>query len=1323
MPYYLLKKYMNIVEPTKVQPVLHLPQQIFDFSNKSITKIEYVVSKTMISATIYSDRPTCTLSLKARGPLAGRFSIVTWENGAFSLTIANDRYQAHVYKLYHESKKNDRVYSSIASMIDSLIVAALQPTSILFELIQNAKDAPKEDQPIDIEIWQEDDWLVFAHNGREFTDDDVTSLSSAAQSTKTGDVDATGHKGIGFKALFSVSDCVYVLSKRYKFSFQKEHAGWVGQTKQARYPWQIIPIPVEANPLETIDDEKISYAIRLRSSKEAQECQEALKQFSMRPEVCLFIKNIRSITVGATKIFENCSQCIEVSETIDIPDELERANVLPEKFKEAKNVTLSFAFCQDEARALTAKNGCTLYSALPSEENIGLPFYVNASFYLDNSRTKLHTNGKEWNSFLIESIAYSQFVAFINVGAPPEIGRLLVHPDKVRFSCHQERFQEAYRRGFLRAIQSLAFIPTLSGTPLTLKETIFDPFGFVAKFGTDEEKKRLPHPDFQLPKECQETLTPYARYDFATIEKSLNERPITEPKKVAELIGFLYEQQKELPESFKELSIFISDTGKRRSADDIALPLKALGYRFEALNRQFLHREIYEALSATQLEWLNSFFKLAEPELASLILRINNAEDLDDKLAIVVCAFRLWADKKLSEDALKELQKLSIKTSDRFVTVSECYVADIYSPRIGLSRLIQKELLVSAEYASQLEKSELKGFGLFLAKIGVHNFPNGLFFEKVTFQPDKLANEEFVQELLRLPAEENVEQLIRSCKLSSKVYLTTKASQLVIAERCYLPDAFKPEEPMEKALTTLPFVDTARYKGLYREFLLDLGVHESVAIKVVHDIPAIDFVRGGNGRDKTYLRANSKYFAFLDFARYRELGWSGWEVRKLHGYVHFPFAEELKKTDLFWGIVKKYIHALHDADLRYKSCKIAEAKRSPVRFHLQNAVLGSDGAYYDPRHFVSPSHNEMIGGALITAKLPCTFTNQEYEFLGFRTNLTGHEALQVLGTLSERAVELNTKKRWISQLYKWILKDKYLFRTAEEISSNFLSRVRQLESQLTRWFDWFDKAKKERLKKKINEIPALVTKQQEDFKTTVGPFLTSNFTFVLRENLEDQNSIWKPDDISAADFSKLCALFNVSYYPPLSNDELGKRGEDGVYEHLKQRYAPVEETASGFTSAKATVIWHRKFSASLRKEGRVDEANTHLYYECDFTITRKEKPEKRLEVKSSRVNLEGVFSKKELALMNSAKRLDLVYKIYHIRLVHMPVENWTWKKVSQLSGLCTEMSGLKAEAIPLKTEVKDVKISFENIANCPKPFVRQAPATEALQTQGITDLI
>lgn len=1299
---------MSAIQPTKV----HFPQQIFDFSNKSVTKIEYVVSKTLISATIHSDRPACTLSLKTPGPLAGSFTIVSWENGTFSLTLAKDRDQAHVYKLYHESKKNDRVYSSIASMIDSLIVAALQPTSILFELIQNAKDAPKEGQTVDIQIWQEEDFLIFAHNGREFTEDDVTSLSSAAQSTKTGDVDATGHKGIGFKALFSVSDCVYVLSKRYKFSFQKEHTGWVGQTKQARYPWQIIPIPVEKNPLESIDDEKISYAIKLRSAKEVQECQEALLQFSNRPEVCLFIKNISSITVGDTKIFEKRSPCLEVSETIDIPAELERAQVLPDKFKEAKEVTLNFAFCHDEAGALVPKNGCTLYSALPSEENIGLPFYVNASFYLDNSRTKLHTNGKEWNSFLIESIAYSQFVAFINVGAPPEIGRLLVHPDQVRFSCHQELFQEAYRRGFLRAIENLAFIPTLSGTPIKLKETIFDPYCFVKRFGTEEEKKRLPHPNFQLPESCQKTLTPYARYDYDTIEKSLNERPIKEPKKVAELLNFFYEHRKELPESFKELVIFISDTGRRKSSVDIALPLKALGYRFKALNSQFLHHEIYEALSPELLEWVKTFFTLAEPELASLLLRINSADDVADKLSIVVCAFRLWIDQKLSEEALKQLQKLSIKTTDRFSSVSECYIADIYGPRIGLSKLIQKELLTSEEYTSHLEKSEYKGFGMFLAKIGVHNFPNASFFEKVTFQQDKLANEEFVQDLLRLPSEDRVDQIIRDCKLSSKVYLTTKHGQLALADRCYLPDAFKPEEPMEKVLASLPFVEVARYKGLYRGFLLDLGVHESVAIKVIHDIPASDFVRGGFGKDKTYLNAHSKYYSFLEYARYRELGWSGWETKKLHGYVHFPFAEELKKSNIFWLTVKKHIHALHDATLRYKSCMIGEAKRSAVRFHAQKAVLGSDGTYYDPRHFVSPLYNEMIGEALVTAKLPCTFTSQEYELLGFRTSLTGHEALQVLTTLSERSVDLNTKKRWISQLYKWILKDKYLLRSAEEISSILLSRIRDLNSQLNRWFDWYDKAKKERLKLKLNEVPARITKQQEEFQTSAGPFLTSNFTFVAREHLEDQNSIWKPDDISASDFSKLCALFKVTYYPPLSNDELGKRGEDGVYEHLKQRYKPVEETASGFTSAKATVIWHRKFSASLKKEGRIDEANTHLYYECDFTIIRKEKPEKRLEVKSSRVNYEGVFSKKELALMNSAKRLGLVYKIYHIRLVHMPIENWTWKKVSKLCGVRTEISGLKAESTPLKTEVKDVKISFENIIDCPKPFVRSTQAAD-----------
>jgi hypothetical protein len=101
-----------------------------------------------------------------------------------------------------------------------------KPMHFFLELLQNAddsdysdvKDAPK----VDVTVRKKT--VRFDTNEVGFRCGDVEAICSIAQSTKTSKRDAAkaqriGEKGIGFKAVFSVADRVYIQSGHYSFRF------------------------------------------------------------------------------------------------------------------------------------------------------------------------------------------------------------------------------------------------------------------------------------------------------------------------------------------------------------------------------------------------------------------------------------------------------------------------------------------------------------------------------------------------------------------------------------------------------------------------------------------------------------------------------------------------------------------------------------------------------------------------------------------------------------------------------------------------------------------------------------------------------------------------------------------------------------------------------------------------------------------------------------------------------------------------------------------------------------------------------------------------
>jgi hypothetical protein len=86
----------------------------------------------------------------------------------------------------------------------------------IYELLQNAEDAGATQVIFELQPEK----LVCKHNGRPFTMDDVESITSIGETSKTDDPTAIGKFGVGFKAVFSYSSTPEIRSGKFAFAIQ-----------------------------------------------------------------------------------------------------------------------------------------------------------------------------------------------------------------------------------------------------------------------------------------------------------------------------------------------------------------------------------------------------------------------------------------------------------------------------------------------------------------------------------------------------------------------------------------------------------------------------------------------------------------------------------------------------------------------------------------------------------------------------------------------------------------------------------------------------------------------------------------------------------------------------------------------------------------------------------------------------------------------------------------------------------------------------------------------------------------------------------------------
>lgn len=258
--------------------------------------------------------------------------------------------------------------------------------------------------------------------------------------TKKKDLDKTGYKGLGFKAVFGKSDMVMVYSNEeyfrfdslYQIQWNKQWGTDDQQTwerkhdRQFIYPWQINPIYTDQHDVP----QSLRQFLRRKRSRVAcmillnniEEIYLAMTQLSQQPSMFMFLRSISQIifsmkdidvtisidgksnhgckTICSNGNFNSKSMWLVKCFVLDVPEEI-RTQLLddskaPEKLKAIRKAEIFFAVKQTNERSdeieRLAEQDSILFSYLPTKiSEYKFPVLINANFLTNVNREQIHT--------------------------------------------------------------------------------------------------------------------------------------------------------------------------------------------------------------------------------------------------------------------------------------------------------------------------------------------------------------------------------------------------------------------------------------------------------------------------------------------------------------------------------------------------------------------------------------------------------------------------------------------------------------------------------------------------------------------------------------------------------------------------------------------------------------------------------------------------------------------------------------------------------------------------------------------------------------------
>ena len=266
----------------------------------------------------------------------------------------------------------------------------------VYELLQNAEDA----QATRVDFVLQEDCLYFLHDGtREFSIDDVDSITSIGKSQKVDDTNKIGKFGVGFKSVFSYTNSPSIHTNGLSFLIQEMLIPSSLPAKHLPNPFSTLFIFPFNNP-EKEKDEAFNEIFRLFKK--------------LTDNTLLFLSNIKEIHWNVADASINSIQRVDHPNYVEISSSIGERSfwylftkevcINPDSKNEGNfPVKIAYAFDKDEGRIIETEGGVSIFFPADSERSL-LRFHIHAPFASTVARDSIVKDHDE-NKALIDGIA------------------------------------------------------------------------------------------------------------------------------------------------------------------------------------------------------------------------------------------------------------------------------------------------------------------------------------------------------------------------------------------------------------------------------------------------------------------------------------------------------------------------------------------------------------------------------------------------------------------------------------------------------------------------------------------------------------------------------------------------------------------------------------------------------------------------------------------------------------------------------------------------------------------------------------------------------
>ncbi|OYW86168.1 hypothetical protein B7Z17_00985, partial [Candidatus Saccharibacteria bacterium 32-49-10] len=336
---------------------------------------------------------------------------------------------------YKIDKKSGDDYTGILTNIYK------EPTHFIYELLQNADDT----KATNVKFVLSQDKIEFLHNGsKEFSLGDIISITGVGNSSKESrDTTTIGKFGVGFKAVFAVTDKPMIYSTTYNFQIEN------------------LSVPTEI-PSRSLGEFTTIFQLDFKSQNHDTlfHRNETLLR-SMSPETILFLKNICKVDIVISEeelpaISVSRSETGQSFSRIEFNEEDTAIELL--KFS---NDGCSVVY-QVSDGAVTPILGSKISVFFPTIIDSSLAFMVDAPFQTSTTRESIdfelpHNKVivEKFNSLFLESISRLKSLNLFTVQVFNDIMPINTLGDSEDFPVYK-----TLQAAFLEYIKTQPFIPT-----------------------------------------------------------------------------------------------------------------------------------------------------------------------------------------------------------------------------------------------------------------------------------------------------------------------------------------------------------------------------------------------------------------------------------------------------------------------------------------------------------------------------------------------------------------------------------------------------------------------------------------------------------------------------------------------------------------------------------------------------------------------------------------------------------------------------------------------------------------------------------------------